>query len=118
MLRLARTTPKDQVAKRTEGLSVFVVDMREAVGNGLTIRPIRTMLNHSTTEVFFDDLVVPAENLIGEERKGVRCILDGMNAERLLISHDRLGDARWFIRTATEYAKSTEVSGRDRKTTR
>ncbi|MEQ8813660.1 MAG: acyl-CoA dehydrogenase family protein [Thalassobaculum sp.] len=112
MLLLARTTPKDQVAKRTDGLSVFVVDMREAVGKGLTIRPIRTMVNHSTTEVFFDDLEVPAENLIGEEGKGFRYILDGMNAERLLISHESLGDARWFIRTATEYAKSREVFGR------
>ena len=112
MLLLARTTPKDQVVKRTDGLSVFVVDMREAVGNGLTIRPIRTMVNHSTTEVFFDDLVVPADNLIGEEGKGFRYILDGMNAERLLISHESLGDARWFIRTATEYAKSREVFGR------
>ncbi len=112
MLLLARTTPKDQVVKRTDGLSVFVVDMREAVGKGLTIRPIRTMVNHSTTEVFFDDLEVPAENLIGEEGKGFRYILDGMNAERLLISHESLGDARWFIRTATEYAKSREVFGR------
>jgi alkylation response protein AidB-like acyl-CoA dehydrogenase len=112
MLLLARTTPKDQVAKRTDGLSVFVVDMREAVGNGLTIRPIRTMVNHCTTEVFFDDMVVPAENLIGEEGKGFRYIIDGMNAERLLISHESLGDARWFIRTATEYAKSREVFGR------
>jgi len=112
MLLLARTTPKDQVAKRTDGLSVFMVDMREAVGNGLTIRPIRTMVNHATTEVFFDDLVVPADNLIGEEGKGFRYILDGMNAERLLISHESLGDARWFIRTATEYAKSREVFGR------
>ena len=112
MLLLARTTPKDQVAKRTDGLSVFVVDMREAVGKGLTIRPIRTMVNHSTTEVFFDDLEVPAENLIGEEGKGFRYIIDGMNAERLLISHESLGDARWFIRTATDYAKSREVFGR------
>ena len=112
MLLLARTTAKDQVVKRTDGLSVFVVDMREAVGNGLTIRPIRTMVNHCTTEVFFDDMVVPAENLIGEEGKGFRYIIDGMNAERLLISHESLGDARWFIRTATEYAKSREVFGR------
>ena len=112
MLLLARTTAKDQVAKRTEGLSVFVVDMREAVGNGLTIRPIRAMVNHSTTEVFFDDLKVPAENLIGEEGKGFRYIIDGMNAERLLISHESLGDSRWFIRTATEYAKAREVFGR------
>lgn len=112
MLLLARTTPKDQVAKRTEGLSVFMVDMREAVGKGLTIRPIRTMVNHATTEVFFDDLEVPAENLIGEEGKGFRYILDGMNAERLLISHESLGDARWFIHTATEYAKSREVFDR------
>src|SRR3546814_20006086 len=103
MLLLARTTPKDQVAKRTEGLSVFVVDMREAVGNGLTIRPIRTMVTHSTTEVFFDDLVVPEENLLGEEAKGFRYILDGMHAERPLHQPARLGGTPWFIPPAQSH---------------
>jgi len=112
MLLLARTTPKDQVKKRTEGLSVFVVDMREALGNGLTVKPIRTMINHSTTEVFFDDLEVPAENMIGEEGKGLKYILDGMNAERVLIGAECIGDARWFIERATDYAKEREVFGR------
>ena len=112
MLLLSRTTAKDQVTKRTDGLSVFVVDMHEAVGNGLTIRPIRAMINHCSTEVFFDDLKVPAENLIGEEGKGFRYIIDGMNAERLLIAHESLGDARWFTRTATDYANAREVFGR------
>ena len=105
MLLLARTTPLDQVAKRTEGLSVFLVDMREAVGHGLTIRPIRTMMNHATTEVFFDDLRVPAENLIGEEGKGFRYILSGMNAERILIAAECVGDAKWFIDKAVDYAQ-------------
>ncbi len=112
MLLLARTTPKDQVAKRTEGLSVFLVDMREARGRGLTIRPIRTMINHATTEVFFDDLRVPRENLIGEEGKGFRYILDGMNAERILIAAECIGDARWFIQKATAYARERVVFGR------
>jgi alkylation response protein AidB-like acyl-CoA dehydrogenase len=112
MLLLARTTPRDQVAKRTEGLSVFLVDMREALGNGLTIRPIRTMMNHATTEVFFDDLKVPAENLIGEEGKGFRYILSGMNAERILIAAECVGDAKWFIDRATRYAKERVVFGR------
>src|SRR5690606_24460771 len=96
MILLARTTPKDQVTKKTEGLSVFLVDMKKALGKGLTIRPIRTMLNHATTEIFLDDLEVPAENLIGEEGKGFRYILDGMNAERILIAAECIGDARWF----------------------
>lgn len=112
MLLLARTTPKEEVQKRTDGLSVFIVDMREAVGNGLEIKPIRTMVNHSTTEVFFDDMVVPAENLIGEEGKGLRIILDGMNAERTLIAHESIGDARWFIEKSTAYANEREVFGR------
>jgi acyl-CoA dehydrogenase len=112
MILLARTTPRDQVAKRTEGLSVFIVDMREAVGNGLTIRPIRTMMNHATTEVFFDDLRVPAENLVGEEGKGFRYILSGMNAERILIAAECVGDAKWFIDKATNYAKERVVFGR------
>src|SRR5215211_748515 len=112
MLLLARTTPADQVTKRTEGLSVFLVDMREAVEHGLTIRPIRTMMNHATTEVFFDDLRVPAENLIGEEGKGFRYILSGMNAERILIAAEYVGDAKWFIDKAVNYAKERVVFGR------
>ena len=112
MLLLARTTPRAETAKRTEGLSVFLVDLREARGRGVTIRPIRTMMNHATTEVFFDNLRVPAENLIGEEGKGFRYILDGMNAERILIAAECIGDARWFIAKASEYAKSRVVFGR------
>jgi len=112
MLLLARTTPKDQVKKRTEGLSVFLVDMREALGNGLTIKPIRAMINHATTEVFFDDMKIPAENLIGEEGKGLKYVLDGMNAERTLIGAECIGDARWFIEKAVDYAKEREVFGR------
>jgi alkylation response protein AidB-like acyl-CoA dehydrogenase len=110
MLLLARTTPKDQVKKRTEGLSTFIVDMREV--KGLTIRPIRTMMNHNSCEVFFDNMVVPAENLVGEEGKGFRYILDGMNAERLLIASESIGDAKWFIEKATAYAKDRQVFGR------
>ena len=105
MLLLARTTPREQVAKRTDGLSVFLVDMRLAQGAGITIKPIRTMMNHATTEVFFDDLRVPAANLIGEEGKGFRYILSGMNAERILIAAECIGDAKWFIEKATAYAK-------------
>ena len=112
MLLLARTMPKDKVEKRTDGLSVFVVDMRKALGNGLTIRPIRAMINHSTTEVFFDNMKVPAENLIGQEGKGFRCIIDGMNAERILIAHECIGDGRWFIKKATDYANERVVFGR------
>ena len=112
MLLLARTTPKDQVEKRTDGLSVFLVDMRAALGNGLEIRPIRTMINHSTTEIFFDNLQIPADALIGVEGKGFRYILDGMNAERILISSECIGDARWFIRRATEYANERQVFDR------
>src|SRR6201995_753059 len=112
MILLARTTPKDQSQKRTDGLSVFIVDMREARGNGLEIRPIRTMMNHSTTEVFFTDMKVPAANLIGEEGKGFRYILSGMNTERILISSESIGDAKWFIAKATDYAKERTVFGR------
>ena len=112
MLLLARTTPRDQVAKRTEGLSTFLVDMREAVGNGLTIRPIRTMINHATTEVFFVNLRIPADSLVGEEGKGFRYILDGMNAERILIAAECVGDARWFIERARDYAAERHVFGR------
>jgi alkylation response protein AidB-like acyl-CoA dehydrogenase len=112
MLLLARTTPRDQVANKTEGMSVFLVDMRSALGNGLTIRPIRTMINHSTTEVFFDNMEVPAANLVGEEGRGFRYILDGMNAERILIAAECIGDARWFVEKATAYATERKVFGR------
>ena len=112
MLLLARTTPKDQVEKRTEGLSVFIVDMRDALDDGLEIRPIRTMINHATTEIFFDNLRIPADSLVGEEGRGFRYILDGMNAERILIAAECIGDARWFIETATAYANERQVFGR------
>jgi acyl-CoA dehydrogenase len=112
MLLLARTTPRDQVEKKVDGLSVFLVDMREAVGNGMTIKPIPTMMNHSTTEVFFDNLRVPAENLVGEEGRGFRYILSGMNAERILIGAECIGDAKWFIGKASAYAKERQVFGR------
>jgi len=113
MLLLARTTPKEQVAKRTDGLSVFIVDLREAAAQGgLTIRPIRTMMNHSTTEVFFEDVRVPAANLVGEEGRGFRYILSGMNAERILIAAECVGDAKWFIETASAYARERQVFGR------
>jgi alkylation response protein AidB-like acyl-CoA dehydrogenase len=112
MILLARTTPKEQAAKRTDGLSVFIVDMKAALGNGLTIRPIRTMMNHSTTEVFFDNMRVPAENLIGDEGKGFRYILSGMNAERILIASESIGDAKWFIKKTVDYASQRVVFGR------
>jgi alkylation response protein AidB-like acyl-CoA dehydrogenase len=112
MLLLARTTPREQIKKRTEGLSVFLVDMREVKGKGLTIRPIRTMMNHATTEVFFENMRVPAENLIGVEGEGFRYILSGMNAERILIAAECIGDAKWFIQKATAYAGEREVFGR------
>ena len=112
MLLLARTTPREQTAKRTEGLSTFIVDMKQALGNGLTIRPIRTMMNHNSCEIFFDNMVVPAENLVGVEGRGFRYILDGMNAERLLIAAECIGDAKWFIAKATDYAKNRQVFGR------
>jgi acyl-CoA dehydrogenase len=112
MLLLARTTPQDQVKKKTEGLSVFLVDMRKAVSNGLEIRPLKAMINHNTTEVFFDNLRIPASSLIGEEGKGFRYILDGMNAERILIASETLGDGRWFVNTAKAYAKERVVFGR------
>jgi alkylation response protein AidB-like acyl-CoA dehydrogenase len=112
MLLLARTTPRDQVKKRTDGLSVFLVDMQAAKNAGMTITPIRTMMNHATTQVFFDDLKVPAENLVGEEGKGFRYILSGMNAERILIASECIGDAKWFIAKASAYAKERELFGR------
>ncbi|MBK9011204.1 acyl-CoA dehydrogenase family protein [Novosphingobium sp.] len=112
MLLLARTTPRDQVKSKTEGLSIFLVDMREVVGKGMTIKPIRTMMNHSTTEVFFDDMRIPASALIGEEGKGFRYILSGMNAERILIAAECVGDAKWFISKASDYAKDRSVFAR------
>jgi acyl-CoA dehydrogenase len=112
MLLLARTTPRDQTAKRTDGLSTFIVDMQASLGHGLTIRPIRTMMNHNTTEVFFDNMIVPAENLVGVEGRGFRYILDGMNAERLLIAAECIGDAKWFLNRAADYARERRVFGR------
>ena len=111
MLLLARTTPLEEVGKRTDGLSTILVDMREAVGNGMEIQGIPTMINHSTNSVFFDDLKVPVENLIGEEGKGFRYILDGMNAERVLVASESLGDGRWFTEKAVAYANEREVFG-------
>jgi acyl-CoA dehydrogenase len=112
LLLLARTTPRDQVAKKTDGLSVFLVNVNDAKGHGLTIRPIETMMNHSTTEVFFEDMRVPAANLIGEEGQGFKYILSGMNAERLLIAAECIGDAKWFIEKATAYAKERVLFNR------
>jgi alkylation response protein AidB-like acyl-CoA dehydrogenase len=112
MLLLARTTPQDEVKKKTEGLSCLIVDMREVVGKSLTIRPIRTLMNHATTEVFFDAMRIPAANLLGEEGSGFRYILSGMNAERVLIAAECVGDAKWFIQTAAAYADSRVVFGR------
>jgi acyl-CoA dehydrogenase len=112
MLLLARTTPRDQVAKKTDGLSVFIVNVNDARGNGLSIRPIETMMNHATTEVFFEDMRVPAANLIGEEGQGFRYILSGMNAERLLIAAECIGDAKWFIAKASAYAKERVLFNR------
>jgi alkylation response protein AidB-like acyl-CoA dehydrogenase len=112
MVLLCRTTAREEAARPSDGMSVLLVDMRQAVGNGLTIRPIRTMLNHATTEIFFDDLRVPVENLIGKEGQGFRYILDGMNAERILIASECIGDARFFIDRASAYAREREVFGR------
>ncbi|HSL80816.1 MAG TPA: acyl-CoA dehydrogenase family protein [Pseudolabrys sp.] len=112
LLLLARTAPKEQAKKRTDGLSVFLVDMRLAQGASIAINPIRTMMNHATTQIFFDDLRVPAENLIGEEGQGFRYILSGMNAERILIAAECIGDAKWFIAKATQYAKDRMLFGR------
>jgi alkylation response protein AidB-like acyl-CoA dehydrogenase len=113
MLLLARTSGRDEVAKRTDGLSLFLLDMREALqAGGLTIRPIRTMMNHATTEVFFENVRVPTDNLIGEEGKGFRYVLSGMNAERILIGAECIGDAKWFIDKATAYASERVVFGR------
>jgi len=113
MLLLARTAPREQAAERTGGLSVFLVDLRDVRGKSVTIRPIRAMVNHATTEVFLENLEVPADNLIGEEGKGFRYILDGMNAERILIAAECIGDSRWFIAKASDYARSRTVFGRE-----
>jgi len=112
LLLLARTTPKEECKKRSDGLSVFLVELDKAVGNGLEIRPIRTMVNHSTNELFFDNLEISASSLIGEEGRGFKYILDGMNAERTLIAAECIGDARWFIEKATNYANERHVFGR------
>ncbi len=112
MMLLVRTTPADQVSRKTEGLSVLLVDMRQARGKGLEIRPIKAMVNHNTTEIFIDQLRVPAENRIGEEGKGFRYILDGMNAERIIAASEAIGDARWFIRKSSAYANERVVFGR------
>jgi len=112
LLLLARTTPAEAVAKKTEGLSVFLVDLREAIGKGITVRPIRTMMNHHSCELFIDELEVPASNLVGEEGEGFRYILDGMNAERILIAAECIGDARFFLERASVYAKERVVFGR------
>src|ERR1051326_5187866 len=112
LLLVVRTTPIEQVQKRTEGLSILLVDLRTAVGRGLTIRPIRTMMNHATTELFFDDLEVPVDALVGEEGKGFRNLIDGLNAERILIAAECIGDARWFIERTTKYAADRVVFNR------
>ncbi len=112
MLLLARTTPREEVKKKTDGLSCFIVDMREVVGESLTIRPIRTLMNHAATEVSFDDMRIPAESLLGEEGKGFRYILSGMNAERIPVAAECVGDAKWFVKTGVEYANNRSVFGR------
>jgi acyl-CoA dehydrogenase len=112
LLLVVRTTPLPDIRKRTDGLSILLVDLREAIGNGLTIRPIRTMMNHATTELFFDDLEVPADALVGEEGHGFRYLIDGLNAERILIAAECVGDGRWFVERATKYAKDRVVFGR------
>jgi acyl-CoA dehydrogenase len=112
MLLLARTTPVDQVRKRTEGLSVFLVDLKDAAKRGINIKPIKALINHNTTEVFFDNVEVPAENLIGEEGQGFRYILDGMNAERILVASECIGDGRWLLGKGVAYANERKVFGR------
>ncbi|MGA0797523.1 MAG: acyl-CoA dehydrogenase family protein, partial [Quisquiliibacterium sp.] len=112
MILLARTTPLDQVKRKSEGMSIFLVDLHQAIGKGLTVKPIRNMVNHETNELFFDDLEIPAENLIGEEGRGFKYILDGLNAERTLIAAECIGDAYWFIDRAASYAKERIVFDR------
>ncbi len=112
MLLLARTTPLEEVEKKTQGLSVFLVDIHEARKNGMDIRPLKAMINHATTEIFMDEVPIPADSLVGVEGNGFRQILDGMNAERILVSHESIGDARWFVRTASKYASERIVFDR------
>jgi acyl-CoA dehydrogenase len=112
MLLLARTTPLEEVEKKTQGLSVFLVDLHEARKNGMDIRPLKAMINHATTEIFMDEVPIPADSLVGVEGNGFRQILDGMNAERILVSHESIGDARWFVRTASKYASERIVFDR------
>jgi acyl-CoA dehydrogenase len=112
MILLARTTPLAEVAKKSEGLSIFLVDLKQAIGNGLTVRPIANMVNHETNELFFDSLEIPAENLIGEEGRGFRYLLEGLNAERILIAAECIGDGRWFVDRAVKYAKERVVFDR------
>ncbi|MDM0056603.1 acyl-CoA dehydrogenase family protein [Variovorax fucosicus] len=112
MILLARTTPLAEVKKKSEGMSIFIVDLKQAIGNGMTVRPILNMVNHETNEVFFDNLEIPVENLIGEEGKGFKYILDGLNAERTLIAAECIGDAWWFIDKARRYASDRNVFGR------
>jgi acyl-CoA dehydrogenase len=112
MLLLVRTTPLEQCAKKTQGLSTLLVDLREAVGRGVEIRPVKTLLNHNTTEIFIENLEVPAANLVGEEGQGFRYILDGMNAERILVAQECIGDGRWLLDKAVAYARERVVFGR------
>jgi acyl-CoA dehydrogenase len=112
MILLARTTPLSQVARKSEGMSVFIVDLQQALGQGMSVRPIRNMVNHETNEVFFDELEIPADNLIGQEGQGFRYILDGLNAERSLIAAECIGDAYWFVDKARRYANERQVFGR------
>ncbi len=111
MLLLARTTPRDKVEKKTDGLSVFLIDLKSLIGKGVTIRPIRAMINHNSTEVFFDDVRIPASSLVGEEGKGFKYILSGMNAERILIAAECIGDAKWFLEKGAAYAKERVIFG-------
>lgn len=111
MVLLARTTPREEAKSKTDGLSVFLLDLRQLVGNGITIRPIRAMINHATTEVFFDNVRIPASALIGQEGHGFRYILSGMNAERILIAAECIGDAKWFVKKGADYAKERVVFG-------
>ncbi|MDQ8035341.1 MAG: acyl-CoA dehydrogenase family protein, partial [Bordetella sp.] len=112
MILLARTTPLEQVTRKSEGMSIFLVDLHQAIGHGMEVRPIPNMVNHETNELFFDNLEIPAENLIGEEGKGFKYILDGLNAERTLIAAECIGDGHWFIDKVTAYAKERVVFGR------
>jgi acyl-CoA dehydrogenase len=112
MILLARTTPLAEVTKKSEGMSIFIVDLRDAIGHGMTVRPIRNMVNHETNELFFENLEIPVENLIGEEGKGFKYILDGLNAERALIAAECIGDGFWFIDKVTKYANERIVFGR------